>query len=348
MNLIESSRVIIVFWASSVLCWLATYAIRRWAPKVGLLDIPNERSSHKKPIPRGGGLSFVFITPVMTAITFSIVNIGAIHRVWPILLGSLLIAIISLADDRWHLPILLRFGAHGASALIILVGTGYLREVVLPGGILLQLGSWGLPLTFIWIVGLTNAFNFMDGIDGLAAGHAIIAAMTVSWLARLRGADLVAWAMIIIAGSVSGFLLHNWPPAKIFMGDVGSAFLGFTFAGLSILSRESGTNCLPIMVWVVIMAPFIFDTVTTLILRIVRRLPWYRSHREHFYQRLLKCGWSHLAVTSLYLGITTFLGGVTIAYYGFQKISTLLFVGFVFIPLLGIVLVVWLVEINHI
>lgn len=344
MNPVNSLTLVFVVLMAGSLCWLATRAMRRWAPSMGLVDTPNERSSHVQPTPRGGGLSFVVVAPILTVAVLFMPGISMPPGMPALICGALVVAGVSLVDDRWRLPVLVRFGAHGAGALIILAGGGYLHEVALPGGILLSLGSWGLPLTFIWIVGLTNAYNFMDGIDGLAAGQAVVAAVTMAWLSLLRGADVAAWAMLVISGSVLGFLLHNWPPAKIFMGDVGSAFLGFTFASWAILARGTGTDSLPFLAWAVVLAPFIFDTTTTLISRIVRRQRWYQSHCEHFYQRLIRRGWSHLAVTSLYLGITAFLGIVTIAYYGYHKISSFVYVSLVILPLFGIVPLVRIVE----
>jgi UDP-N-acetylmuramyl pentapeptide phosphotransferase/UDP-N-acetylglucosamine-1-phosphate transferase len=192
----------------------------------------------------------------------------------------------------------------------------------------------------VWIVGLTNAYNFMDGIDGLAAGQAVIAAVAMAWLSQVWGADQVALAMAILAGSVLGFLSHNWPPAKIFMGDVGSAFLGFSFAGWAVLSSNTPSNKLPFVAWAVLLAPFLFDTGITLISRIVRGQRWYAAHREHFYQRLIRRGWSHLAVTSLYLGIATFMGVATIAFYGYKSIAAVTFVGLIVLPLVAIVMLV--------
>jgi UDP-N-acetylmuramyl pentapeptide phosphotransferase/UDP-N-acetylglucosamine-1-phosphate transferase len=329
---------------SSAFTGLGTFALRHWAPKVGLVDIPNERSSHRKPTPRGGGLSFVIITPLMTIIAIFLLDAIVTPGIWALLVSCLLIAAVSLADDRWRLPVLVRFGAHVVGALILIVGAGWIREVALPGGAILSLGACGLPLTFIWIVGLTNAYNFMDGIDGLAAGQAVIAAATLCWLAHLQGQGFVALAMAIMAGSVLGFLPHNWPPAKIFMGDVGSAFLGFTFAGWAVLTSRIGTKPLPFLAWLVVMLPFIFDTITTLISRIVRRQRWYEAHREHFYQRLIRRGWSHLAVTSLYLGVSVFLGLVTILFYGYGKMASYAYVGLVVMPLAGLVLLVRWIE----
>jgi UDP-N-acetylmuramyl pentapeptide phosphotransferase/UDP-N-acetylglucosamine-1-phosphate transferase len=335
---------IIISLISGTLTWFLTLVLRRWALRVGLVDVPNERSSHRKPTPRGGGLSFVVVAPVMTVVAVFSLGMAVTPRMWTLLVGCLLVAAVSLADDRRRLPILIRFGAHLVGALILMAGSGYIHQVELPGGRLLSLGGWGLLLTFIWIVGLTNAYNFMDGIDGIAAGQAVIAAATIVWLAQLRGAGIVAWAMAIIAGSALGFLPHNWPPAKIFMGDVGSAFLGFTFAGWAVVAGGTRSSPLPFLAWVVVLAPFVFDTTATLISRIMRRQRWYEAHREHFYQRLLRRGWSHLAVTSLYLGVAAFLGLTAIAFYGYQAMASTMFIGLVVLPLAGIAVLVRWVE----
>src|SRR5262249_22562188 len=198
-----------------------------------------------------------------------------------LLLGGLLIALVSLVDDAWHLPARIRFGSHFVAALILLADGRMLRELVLPGEAVWLLGWLSVPITMLWLVGLTNAYNFMDGIDGLAAGQAVIVATTLAWLAYMREANGTALAMTVLAGAVWGFLLHNWPPARIFMGDVGSAYLGFTFAGWAVLSGATHASALPFLAWVVVLAPFLFDTGVTLVSRIIRGQCWYEAHREH-------------------------------------------------------------------
>lgn len=344
MNSTQVLGIIAIGVVATILSWLATFPLRRWAPRLGLVDIPNERSSHEKPIPRGGGLSFVIVTSAMMVLM--LLSPGAVlgPGIWALLLGCLLVAVVSLADDRWHLPAYVRFSAHTIGVLVLMLGGGWIQEVALPGGGSFSLGWWGFPLTFVWTVGLTNAYNFMDGIDGLAAGQAVIAAATILWLGQLCRANATVWAMAIIAGSALGFLPHNWPPAKIFMGDVGSAFLGFAFAAWSVLANKNKPNVLPFWTWVPVLAPFIFDTITTLISRIARGQRWFEAHREHFYQRLIRRGWSHLAVTGLYLSVSLILGLATIAYYGYGIIGLPMFIGLVFLPLAGIVILVRRVE----
>lgn len=344
MNLSHFIRLGAIGVAATILAWLATFALRRWAPGLGLVDIPNERSSHRKPTPRGGGLSFVVVAIVLLEIVAQWSGIPLPAGMPALLIGSLLIAAVSMADDRWHLPPSVRFSAHLLGAIILIVGGGVVREVSLPGGAVWSLGWLSSPFTLFWVVGLTNAYNFMDGIDGLAGGQAVIAAAIMAWLGQVRGVSGITLAMTVLAGSVLGFLLHNWPPAKIFMGDVGSAFLGFTFAGWAVLAGGTRSSPLPFLAWVVVLAPFVFDTVATLISRIMRRQRWYEAHREHFYQRLIRRGWSHLAVTNLYLGVAAFLGLATIAYYGYGIIAPSIFIGLVFLPLAAILVLVRWVE----
>jgi len=331
---------------AGLLCWLATWAMRLWAPRMGLVDVPNERSSHVRPTPRGGGLSFVVVASALTAWALLRSGRSLPTEYCAFVIGALVVAGVSLADDFRRLPFYVRLGAQGVGSLILLVGTGWIREMELLGGYILHLEWWGLPLTLIWLVGLTNAYNFMDGIDGLASGQGVIAAGTVAWLAALRGADAVTWAMLILASSVFGFLLHNWPPAKVFMGDVGSSFLGFSFAGWAVITSEGQSAGVPFLAWPVVLAPFIFDTALTLIFRTIRKKRWHEAHRDHFYQRLVRSGWSHLKVTCLYLGIAASQGLATIAYYGYRLISPGLYAALIIMPLFGICIAVHLAEIG--
>jgi len=331
---------------ASGLTWLGTVVLCRWSPRLGLLDIPNDRSSHSQPTPRSGGLSFVLIWPLLTSVAALWSGTAMPPGTWALLLGGLLIALVSLMDDRWHLPAYVRFSAHVMGGLILLADGRMLREIVLPGEAVWLLGWLSVPITLLWIVGLTNAYNFMDGIDGLAAGQAVIVATTLAWLAYVRAASGPALAMATLAGAVWGFLLHNWPPARIFMGDVGSAYLGFTFAGWAVLSGATRSSALPFLAWVVVLAPFLFDTGVTLVSRIIRGQRWYEAHREHFYQRLIRQGWSHLAVTSLYIGVAAFLGLVVVAYYGYGRMTRAWFMAAIMLPLLGLVGLVWGAEVR--
>jgi UDP-N-acetylmuramyl pentapeptide phosphotransferase/UDP-N-acetylglucosamine-1-phosphate transferase len=187
------------------------------------------------------------------------------------------------------------------AAAAAVVGTGVVfRDIVLPGGAVIRLGPFAIPLTLLWLVFLTNIYNFMDGIDGLAATEAIVAAAVMAAIAVCLGHPDIALAMCVLAGGVAGFLVLNRPPARVFMGDVGSTFLGFTFAGWAVLSAARGPQPLPLVAWIAVLSPFLFDAVCTLARRLWRREKVYQAHRTHFYQRLVQGGWTHGRTTALY------------------------------------------------
>lgn len=292
-----------------ILSWLGISYFRRWAEKRRLLDHPNERSSHSLPTPRGAGVVFASVS---LAGLWAVFLLSAPATFWPAMiawtLGTALIAVSGLLDDLWSLPQWLRFAAQSLGASIAIAGLGYWRSIDLP-----LLGSvdlhWaGLGLTFLWIVGLTNAYNFMDGIDGLAGGQAIIAGLGWLLFGWNTGQPIIAAFGALIAGSSLGFLSHNWPPARTFMGDVGSTFLGFSFAIFPLLSAATAPSEMDrgapfigfLLVW-----PFVFDTVFTFLRRLGRGEKVFAAHRSHLYQRLTVAGLKPRTVTLIYLGLAS-------------------------------------------
>ncbi|MDQ6959827.1 MAG: hypothetical protein Q9M27_02270, partial [Mariprofundaceae bacterium] len=165
----------------------------------------------------------------------------------------------------------------------------------------LSLGWFGNVLAALGIVWLINLYNFMDGIDGLAGGEAVTVAVGGAILLGLGGAMDLALVALLLAAASGGFLIWNWPPARIFMGDVGSGFLGYVFAIIALASEKAGA--VPAIVWVVLLAIFIFDATYTLMWRVLNGERWYAAHRSHAYQRLVQGGWSHLRVTNTLLCI---------------------------------------------
>lgn len=254
------------------------------------LDIPNERSSHELPTPRGGGLAISVIV-LLTALALSV--FGGFN-LWSYLVTGALIAFIGWRDDRESLPAQQRFLAQGIATLIILFTIGYWQTIEFSGVGILSLGWLGFLLTLMWIVGLTNAYNFMDGIDGIAGGVACVGGL--GW-ALLSTNETVILMGIAIAAASLGFLAYNWSPARIFMGDVGSTLLGFTFAVFSLLTAAP-------VIGVLILWPFIFDAVLTFLLRLAHHENVFAAHRSHLYQRLIKLGYSHAQVASLYIALT--------------------------------------------
>jgi UDP-N-acetylmuramyl pentapeptide phosphotransferase/UDP-N-acetylglucosamine-1-phosphate transferase len=221
----------------------------------------------------------------------------------PFAAGSLVIAGISWMDDLRRLPGLLRLVVHVAAAIIATTGLGYWRAVALPFLGEVSLGGWGIPLTLLWIVGLTNAYNFMDGTDGMAASQGLVAGLGWALFGFQAGIPPVAGLALILASSCLGFLVHNWPPARIFMGDIGSAFLGYSLAVMPLFFVVSLKNPLIPMTGLLLVWPFVFDTVFTFLRRLGRRENVFAAHRSHLYQRMTHTQDEHARAALLYSGL---------------------------------------------
>ena len=187
---------------------------------------------------------------------------------------------------------------------------GFWLQVELPFVPSMPLGWLGIPLTLLWLAGLTNAYNFMDGIDGLAGSQAVVAGLAWLVLGGIVGLPIVRLLGVLLAGSSLGFLGHNWPPARIFLGDVGSAFVGFSLAVLAVIGGLAHPR-LP-LAGLLVVWPFVFDTTFTILRRLRRGENIFAAHRSHLYQRLVIAGYSHRAVTLLYAGLA--LVGVVLAF----------------------------------
>jgi UDP-N-acetylmuramyl pentapeptide phosphotransferase/UDP-N-acetylglucosamine-1-phosphate transferase len=292
--------------------FLAAYfgvgAFRGWAEQ-RLLDIPNARSSHKRPTPRGGGLMIVLVT-LAGLLVYALLEQGLSWReLGAYVLGGVLVASFGWLDDLRSLSSGVRLGVQSIAACIVIAGFGYWQQVALPGAGVLTLGVLGLPLSFLWIVGLTNAYNFMDGIDGIAGSQAVVAGLGWALVGTWYALALPVAMGVLIAASALGFLLHNWPPARIFMGDVGSAFLGYSFAVLA-LTAARVEPLLP-LAGALLLWPFLFDTVFTFLRRLRRRENVFAAHRSHLYQRAIIAGHSHRFVTLLYSVLAAIGAGMT-------------------------------------
>lgn len=239
--------------------------------RAGALDQPNQRSLHQRAVPRSGGLG------ILLAIV-----IGFIAAAAPLALagGTLLVASVSWLDDQHRAPILVRFAGHFAAAGIAAWGG------LLPGG-----PVWLLPLALCGIVWMTNLYNFMDGSDGLAGGMAVFGFGTLALAATLAGAETHALVAACTAAGAAGFLLFNFHPARIFMGDTGSIPLGYLAAVLGLDGVRAGIW--PLWFPLLAFAPFVADASVTLLRRLLRGEKVWQAHREHYYQRLVQLGWGH-------------------------------------------------------
>ena len=282
---------------STILTYVGVALFRRMSLQKEWVDVPNERSSHRTPTPVGGGVVIV------TICVLAYISIGLfLGRSLSIgyLAGALTIAIVSWFDDLYSLSFMWRLLAHFGAAVLVVTSTGYWVDFGLPGSFSISLPGLGQLITIVWIVWMINAYNFMDGIDGISGVQGAVAA--AAWIiAGVTGFRSEYLYPLTVLGACIGFLVHNWAPAKIFMGDVGSAFLGFSFAAMPIILNGPGepTGIVP-FVTLLFVWPFFFDTVVTLLSRLVRGEKIWQAHRSHLYQRLAIAGYSHAAVSTLY------------------------------------------------
>ena len=300
---------ILLFLLLTVLSYFFVHLIRRYAEHRRIMDHPNERSSHSTPTPRGGGLAIVV---VVTGTGLWSMREAEPGRVLVYIVCGLVIAYLGWRDDVHSLSTRVRFAVQGLVAAVSIYGLGYAREVTIPLVGELQLGAFGVVITFLWIVGLTNAYNFMDGIDGIAGGVALAGGLGWMMLATQANIPFAFWVALAIAASSLGFLGHNWSPAKIFMGDVASTFLGYTFAVLPLLSATEGGDAL--MLGTLLMWTFIMDAGVTFIRRALKRENVFAAHRTHLYQRLVIGGYSHRKVSTLYISLTLLAGALSYAW----------------------------------
>ena len=300
---------ILLFLLLTVLSYFFVHLIRRYAEHRRIIDHPNERSSHSTPTPRGGGLAIVVVVTGTGLWSMREADPG---RVLVYIVCGLVIAYLGWRDDVHSLSTRVRFAVQGLVAAVSIYGLGYAREVTIPLFGELQLGAFGVVITFLWIVGLTNAYNFMDGIDGIAGGVALAGGLGWMMLATQANIPFAFWVALAIAASSLGFLGHNWSPAKIFMGDVASTFLGYTFAVLPLLSATEGGDAL--MLGTLLMWTFIMDAGVTFIRRALKRENVFAAHRTHLYQRLVIAGYSHRKVSALYISLTLLAGALSYAW----------------------------------
>jgi len=279
---------------------LLTQVVRRLAVGGGVLDIPNPRSSHGVPTPRGGGAAIVLVTTV-GVLLFALR--GTIHWQLACVLtaGGLAVALVGFVDDRRSLSAATRLTVHFTAALWALYWLGGLSALRV-GTHLISLGLVGDLLGAFGIVWVLNLFNFMDGIDGIAASEAIFAALAGALLTTSLADDTgVGFAALLFAAACAGFLLWNWPPASIFLGDVGSGYLGYVIAVLALSANRD--NPVALWIWLLLGGAFFVDATVTLLRRLLRGEQVYQAHRSHAYQWLARRWGSHRKATVAFLAV---------------------------------------------
>lgn len=293
------------FWfaiAGAVAAWLLTSVVRRYALASSLIDVPNARSSHRVPTPRGGGVAIVVSFLVLVIVSWAIV--GFDDRLLAAIEGAGWgVAALGFIDDRSHLAARWRFLGHTAAAAWVLWCMGGIPAVPL-FGTAYDLGWPGLILAGIYIVWSINLFNFMDGIDAIASIEAITVMLGGSLVWWVSGGEPGWMSPILLAACVCGFLAWNFPPARIFMGDAGSGFLGLMVALFSLWCSQATPHLF--WSWFILYGVFIVDATVTLLRRVHRKQTFYEAHRSHAYQYASRRHGSHRDV-SLTIGVVNVL-----------------------------------------
>lgn len=280
----------------------------RLAFKIGAVDRPDERKVHSRVMPRLGGLA-IFIAFVVVMAVFA----KPVGPMWGLLIGAAIIFVVGIIDDVWQLSPWLKLLGQCLAAVVVMKFGIMVNFVSNPFNGPLDLGYFSLPLTFLWIVGVTNAVNLIDGLDGLAAGVSGIAALTMGIVSLLQGQVVVALAAFILAGAIGGFIPYNFYPARTFMGDGGSNFLGFCLACLAILGTVKSTALIMLFVPIVILGIPILDTFFAIIRRINKHAPIFRPDKDHLHHRLMAIGMSHRRSVVIIYGISGCFALVAVA-----------------------------------
>lgn len=302
-----SYRIWPVLWAPLVALLLSgglTFLLSRHTSRWRVLDRPNERSLHTSPTPRTGGLAIVAAILCGSLLAVFAVDSAGAPLAW-LAAGVAGVAAISFMDDRAGVSPWLRLVIHFSAAAVLLLA-GYMPKVIdLPGQP--QVGlvpGLALGVSMLFTVWMINLYNFMDGMDGFAGGMAVVGFGSLALLGVVSGQPLYAMLNMVIAAAALGFLLFNFPPARIFMGDVGSSTLGFLAAAMGLWGITA--EVLSFAAFLLLFSPFILDATATLMRRAVRGERVWEAHKTHYYQRLVELGWGHrktvLAEYALMLG----------------------------------------------
>ncbi|MGN1230876.1 MAG: MraY family glycosyltransferase, partial [Anaerotignum sp.] len=286
---------------------LVTAPFAKWlSMKCGASDYPKDRGVHKKPMPRMGGVAIVlgFIITVLMVYHFDKSMNG--KQFAGFLIGSLMIAGLGVVDDIKNLPAKLKFCVQILAALIVILSGTRIQVVLWPVTAYLQ--KFSIPITLVWIVGVTNAVNLIDGLDGLAAGVTSIAALSLMVLCILTGSTTAVVLTAALAGACLGFLPRNFNPAEIFMGDTGSTFLGFVLAVTSILGVFKGYALLAMIVSVLCVGLPVFDTICAMLRRMAKNQPIMQADRGHLHHKLIDHGFSQRQAVLIMYTISLLLG----------------------------------------
>ena len=300
---------------AAILVFGASALITRIMIGVNIADVPNSRSSHTRETPTAGGLAVVISFCVgLAAISYLVPSLAADLGGLSIFIAvTAVIAGFSLIDDYRGLAPLLKLALQIFSAVTFSLLVAHFERLWLPGYGMVEFGEFGVALTILWIVGFMNAFNFLDGINGLASGGTLITAFFLAIIALSVGAEVVFLCCVLLLPATLGFYIYNFPSGRIFLGDVGSQSMGFIFAGMAVIGASADTARISFYVVPILFFGFIFDFTVTVLGRLYHGRNLFEAHREHLFQICHRLGLSHVRVCMIYYVFFALNGALAMA-----------------------------------
>ncbi|MHA6250704.1 glycosyltransferase family 4 protein [Oceanobacillus sp. CAU 1775] len=300
---------VIAFLIALISSFLLTYPVKRFAFLIGAVDFPNYRKIHTEVTPRIGGLA-IFLGALLGGL-----YLAPQHEHLPeIFFGALIIIITGVLDDRFEIkPIVKLTGQLVAASFLVSSGL-IIERITLPFIGMIDLGFFSVLVTVLWVVGITNAINLIDGLDGLATGVTTIALISMFIMAIIDAELIAAFLSIVLIGANLGFLYHNFYPAKIYMGDTGSNFLGYMIAVVSMLGLFKNIAFFSFVVPIIVLALPIFDTIVSIVRRAYNKESIMAADNKHLHYQLIGAGYSHRKTVLIFYLFSGVFGGLAILF----------------------------------
>jgi len=314
----------IALFMSALATFILTFFVKEFAVKFKFIDIPDFRKIHITPTPRLGGLAIYF------GFLIGLLYLEPHAKHLPaIIIGSGIIVLTGALDDRYGIRAVIKLSGQISGAAVLVFSGLVIERVTLPFFGMIDLGVFGIILTLLWIVGITNAINLIDGLDGLATGVSTIALSSMFVMAIMQGQVVAAYLSIVLIGSNLGFLYHNFYPAKIYMGDTGSNLLGYMIAVISILGLFKNIAIFSFIIPIVILAVPIFDTLFAIVRRALNKQKIMAPDNKHIHYQLLNAGFSHRQSVLIMYAFSLVFGILAIVSTQVAIITTLIITMFV-------------------
>lgn len=311
------TQLIMAFFITLISTLFLVYPIKKIAIRFGFIDLPAERKIHKKATPRLGGLAIFLGTGL------GLLFLRPSHPdLFAIVTGSCVIVTIGLLDDKYQIRPLLKLGGQLLAAGIVISAGIIIERITIPVLGTIEFNSWvAVLITVVWIVGVTNAINLIDGLDGLASGITTIGLISILIMAVVDAQIIVIYLATVLIGGNIGFLFHNFYPAKIYMGDTGSMFLGFSIAVISTIGLFKNVTLFSFIIPVIVLAIPIFDTLFAIIRRMINGENIFLPDKKHIHYQLLSAGFSHRTTVLILYGFAASFGTIAIMFSNASMVS---------------------------